>query len=193
MYPIKLDKKKYYVVINGEEREVFPIGDFSFILELQETNFYRLEFDGEIIFKNYFTKDKEWINDFSYLDSLKASNFLEFRAKKYCDGSYTTFYNGYVNLLGKWDYDNVTFSTDIQPNDGYDVLLKNLDKKFNIKTLATIARTINSPTTEYHYNYLFFNVIYSIIANVLGMLTSSFISGSGCMSTVIFSLVLKNQ
>jgi len=71
VYPIKFDKKKYYVVIGEEEREVFPIGDFSFIWDLQDSNIYRLNFDGEIIFKNYFSKDKEWINDYTYLDSLK--------------------------------------------------------------------------------------------------------------------------
>jgi len=181
VYPIKFDKKKYYVVIGEEEREVFPIGDFSFIWDLQDSNIYRLNFDGEIIFKNYFSKDKEWINDYTYLDSLKTSRYVEFRAKRYCSGSYTTFYNGYINLLGKWNIDNQILSTDIQPNDGYDLLARDIDKKFNLPTIGAGQLTsIIAGTETYNYTFRFYETVYNLVRNILPEYTfvSSFISAT---------------
>ena len=164
----KFPNKRCYLVIDEVDYEVFPQGDdLNFTWKLNENGFYEHQLSSDIILTNHFTDTKQWINDYDYIKPYEDDIFIDFRVDKLCSGSYTTYWTGYLDMLGDWNANDSTFKTKAKAKSGYNTLLENIEKQFDLLNLGlSVVQTTNGGNT-YKFNYYFAQVMQAVIEDLL--------------------------
>ena len=164
----KFQNKRCYLVIDEVDYEVFPQGDdLNFTWKLNENGFYEHQLSSDIILTNHFTDTKQWINDYDYIKPYEDDIFIDFRVDKLCSGTYTTYWTGYLDMLGDWNANDSIFKTKAKAKSGYNTLLENIEKQFDLLNLGlSVVQTTNGGNT-YKFNYYFAQVMQAVIEDLL--------------------------
>ena len=170
----KLENKRYYLIVDDQDYEVFPQSDITFKWSLNDNGFYEHELQGSIILSNHFDDIKQYHDDYDFVKQYESEIYLDFRVDKLCSGSYSEYWIGYIDMLGDWDDSASTFITSAKLKSGYNNLLDNIVKQFNIFNLdltqvtTQVGSLPNLPfPLYYNVNYYFKDLIEAIISNIL--------------------------
>ena len=155
--------RKYFLVINESNVEVYPKGDFGFSWDLQEKDeglYYRREFTGNMIFEN---DEDSGYTDYDIVKAIESDVEVEIIVKKRCSGSYSEDVRGFVDLLGSWD-DNVgKLTTAVIIKDDYSEFAQNFDKEYNMFDLGLTEQSVEdtaiAPNITYDNGFLLKDII----------------------------------
>lgn len=162
--------RRYFLIIDEDEVEVYPKGDFNFTWKLQETDeglYYRREFSGNLIFEN--DNDKGY-TDFNIVKAIESNVEVEILVKKRCSGAYTEDIRGFIDLLSGWDNDIGKLTTSVTIKDEYTEFSQNFDKEYNIYDLGLIKRTAEDvsviPNIDYDNGFRLKDIIEYILIDL---------------------------
>jgi len=159
--------KRYYITTDDGTEEVFPQKDLVISYKLNDNGFYEQEMTGNVVLTNHYDDIKQFHGDYDYIKQYESEVYLAFESKKLCSGTYTTEWSGWLGMLGDWDEINKEFSSKTKTDSGYNLLIDNIEKEFNILNLGNTKITTTSGDYAYENNFYFKNVMEAIIDNLL--------------------------
>ena len=163
----KKPNKRVYLVIDGIDYEIFPQGDIDFIWELNENGFYEHQLNSPLIISNHYDDTKQYHSDYDTIKAYEDDIYLDIRVDKLCSDAYSEYWTGYINLLGEWNDIDKLFKAKAKPKNGYNTLLQNIDKQFNIFNINVTQVTTSNDGNDYLHNFYFKSVIEAIIDSIL--------------------------